>query len=54
METNTIDEAKVAKLPQEGVHCFAANGKQINVRRIITVPLMAITVVLGFFFLLSK
>ena len=54
METNTIDEAKVAKLPQEGVHCFAANSKQINVRRIITVPLMAITVVLGFFFLMSK
>ena len=54
METNTIDEEKLAKLPKEGVHCFAANGKQINTRRIVTIPLMLVTVVLGCFFLLSK
>ena len=26
----------IAKLPQEGVHCYAANTKQINTRRIVT------------------
>ena len=54
MDTNTIDEAKVAQLPKDGVHCFAANSKQINVRRVITIPLMVITLVLGIFFLLGK
>lgn len=53
METNTIDEEKVAKLPKEGVHCFAANGKQIKTRRIITIPLIVIFLVLAVFFFIS-
>ena len=54
METKTMDEAKVAKLPHEGVHCFAANGKQINTRRIITIPLIVAFIVLAVFFLVGK
>ena len=54
METNTIDEAKVAQLPQEGVHCFAANSKQINMRRIITIPLIIAFVVLAVFFFVGS
>jgi len=54
METKTIDESKVAKLPKEGVHCFAANGKQITRRRIITIPLMIAFVVLAVFFFVGS
>ena len=54
METKTIDEAKVAKLPHEGVHCFAANGKQITRRRIITIPLIIAFVVLAVFFFVGS
>ena len=38
-ENNYQDEAKIAKLPKEGVHCFPANAKQISTRRIVTVIL---------------
>ena len=40
MASGFEDAAKVAALPQEGVHCFAANAKQISTRRIVTVILM--------------
>lgn len=39
MASGLEDAAKVAQLPQEGVHCFAANAKQISTRRIITIIL---------------
>ena len=54
METNTIDEEKVAKLPKEGVHCFAANEKQIKTRRIITIPLIIVFLVLAVFFFIGN
>ena len=54
METNTIDEEKVAKLPKEGVHCYAANSKQIKTRRIITIPLIIVFMVLAVFFFIGN
>lgn len=49
-----FDEAKVAKLPQEGVHCFPASGKQIKSRRCITIPLIVVFLVLSVFFIVGK
>ena len=34
----------IAKLPTEGVHCYAANSKQINTRRIVTTIIFAVVV----------
>ncbi|MCQ2465913.1 MAG: hypothetical protein MJ166_00135 [Clostridia bacterium] len=48
---STINEEKVNSLPKEGVHCFAANGKQIMNRRIITIPLMVVSAFLACYFL---
>lgn len=50
----TINEEKVKALPKEGVHCFAANGKQITTRRIVTVPLMILSIAMVCFFLLGE
>lgn len=36
MASGFEDQAKIKALPQEGVHCFPANSKQIVSRRIIT------------------
>lgn len=52
--SSPINEEKVSKLPKDGVHCFAANSKQINTRRIITIPLMIVFIALVCFFLLGK
>lgn len=51
---STIIDEKVKALPQEGVHCFAANGKQITTRRIITLPLIVASLALLCFFLFSS
>ena len=40
MSTGFEDQTKVAALPSEGVHCFAASAKQISTRRIVTIILM--------------
>lgn len=48
------DSAKIAKLPQEGVHCYAASSKQINTRRIVTVILFVAFVALAALFILGK
>lgn len=53
-ENNYQDEAKIAKLPKEGVHCFPANAKQISTRRIVTVILTLIFLGLSLYFFLSK
>lgn len=44
----------IAKLPTEGVHCYAANSKQINTRRIVTVILFAVFAALAVFFVAGK
>ncbi len=36
MATEYENQEKVAALPQEGVHCFAASSRQITIRRIVT------------------
>ncbi|MBO4242070.1 MAG: hypothetical protein J5883_02185 [Clostridiales bacterium] len=54
MATGLEDAAKVAALPQEGVHCYAANSKQISVRRIVTVILMAVFAVLAVLFFVNE
>lgn len=41
------DPKKIAALPQEGVHCFPAAGKQINTRRVVTVILMVAFIALA-------
>lgn len=53
MATGLENEAKVNALPQEGVHCYAANAKQIISRRIITTILFAGFTALGVFFLMA-
>lgn len=53
-ENSYQDEAKIAKLPKEGVHCFPANAKQIRTRRIVTVILTLIFLGLTLFFFLKK
>ena len=49
MGTGFENNGLIAKLPQEGVHCFPANESQIKTRRIVTIILMvafiALTVV---------
>lgn len=40
MSSGFEDQAKIDKLPKEGVHCFPASGKQITSRRVITIILM--------------
>lgn len=52
--STTMNEEKIKALPQEGVHCFAAKGKQITTRRVITLPLMAISIALICLFLLME
>lgn len=54
MSTGFENQERIAKLPQEGVHCFAANTKQVKNRRIVTVPLMIIFLALGIYMLVSK
>ncbi|MCR5592928.1 MAG: hypothetical protein K6F79_04170 [Saccharofermentans sp.] len=44
----------IAKLPQEGVHCFAANEKQVKTRRIVTIILMALFAAAAAAFLIMK
>lgn len=53
-ENSYQDEAKIAKLPKEGVHCFPANAKQISTRRIVTVILTLIFLGLALYFFLKK
>ena len=53
-ENNYQDEAKIAKLPKEGVHCFPANAKQISTRRIVTVILTVIFAALSVYFFLKN
>ena len=36
METEFGDAAKIAKLPQEGVHCYPGSAKKINRNRIVS------------------
>lgn len=51
MATEYENKEKIAALPQEGVHCFAASSRQITFRRIITVILLfALGFGAGFFF----
>ena len=40
MSSGFEDQAKIDKLPKEGVHCFPASGKQVTSRRVITIILM--------------
>lgn len=49
-ENSYQDEAKIAKLPKEGVHCFPANAKQISTRRIVTITLAVIFAALAVYF----
>ena len=42
MASGFEDQVKVNALPQEGVHCFPANSKQIVSRRIITLILLVV------------
>ncbi len=42
MASGFEDQAKISALPQEGVHCFPASGKQIVSRRIISLILCAV------------
>ena len=53
-EVSYADEAKIAKLPKEGVHCFPANAKQISTRRIVTVILAIVFIGLALFSFLKK
>jgi len=53
MATGFENNELIAKLPTEGVHCFAANDKQIKTRRIVTVILMVIFAVLAVLFFVS-
>ena len=51
MASGFEDQAKISALPQEGVHCFPANAKQINSRRVITAilfVLFAMAAIFGF------
>ncbi len=54
MATGFEDAAKIEALPKEGVHCFAANSKQINIRRIVTAILMVVFAVLAVLFLVGS
>lgn len=54
MSTGFENQEKLAQLPQEGVHCFAASGKQITTRRAITIPLMLVFLALGIYMLCTK
>ena len=42
MASGFEDQVKINALPQEGVHCFPANSKQIVSRRIITLILLVV------------
>ena len=42
MASGFEDQEKIKALPQEGVHCFPANAKQINSRRVITAILFVL------------
>lgn len=51
MASGFEDQEKINALPQEGVHCFPANAKQINSRRIISAilfVLFAMAAIYGF------
>lgn len=51
MASGFEDQAKISALPQEGIHCFPANAKQINSRRVITAilfVLFAMAAIYGF------
>ncbi len=52
MGTGFENNDLIAKLPQEGVHCFPANEAQIKNRRIITVILMVVFIALAVVFCL--
>lgn len=52
MGTGFENNDLIAKLPQEGVHCFPANESQIKNRRIITVILMVVFIALAIVFCL--
>lgn len=54
MATGFENEEKIAQLPQDGVHCFAANGKQIKQRRIITIPLCIVFLAFAIYLLVTK
>ena len=54
MSTGFENQEKIAQLPQEGVHCFAANSKQVTTRRVITIPLMLVFLALGIYMLCTK
>lgn len=52
MGTGFENNDLIAKLPQEGVHCFPANEQQIKNRRITTVILMVVFIALAVVFCL--
>ncbi len=49
MASGFEDQAKISALPQEGVHCFPASGKQIVSRRIISLILCAVFAAIAVF-----
>ena len=53
-EVSYQDEAKIAKLPKEGVHCFPANAKQISTRRVVTAVLTVVFIGLAIFSFVKK
>ncbi|MBQ7274008.1 MAG: hypothetical protein IJR15_00965 [Clostridiales bacterium] len=56
MGTGFENNDLIAKLPQEGVHCYPANAQQIKTRRIVTCVLMVVFIALAavFFFMTNK
>ncbi len=47
MATGFEDQAKVAALPQEGIHCFPASGKQVKTRRIVSAILALVFIAIA-------
>ncbi|MBP5180590.1 MAG: hypothetical protein J6127_04775 [Clostridiales bacterium] len=54
MASGFENSEKIAQLPKEGVHCFAANEKQVKTRRIVTIILMALFVAAAAAFLIMQ
>jgi len=54
MASGFEDQAKISALPQEGVHCFPASGKQITSRRIISLIVCALAAALAVFGFMKK
>ena len=54
MATGFEDSNKINALPQEGLHCFPANEKQIKTRRIVTIILFVLGAVCAVISLCTK